>query len=297
MYKKEITVFTPTYNRADIIGQLYHSLIRQTCKDFEWIIIDDGSVDCTRNLIESFIKEDKICIRYKYVKNGGKTKAINRGVEMAEGRLFFIVDSDDYITDNAIERILYWESTIDKKSHYCGVSGNRGNKRGELWGTTFKGEYTDCTALERKQNNITGDKSEVYYTNILKRFPFPEIDGERYIPLAYVWQGIAYAGYKMRWFNEIIYIGEYLEDGLTNKYQSLLNRNPKGTALYKIKECEYFNYSFKMKINSYYQYYTRFSDALSMHEIAQNLQCSDFLMKYIVLRFKIRRLVKGEAYR
>lgn len=297
MYKKNITIFTPTYNRGYILTQLYNSLLSQSYKDFEWVIVDDGSTDNTKELVEEFMNEKKICIRYKWVKNGGKTTAINRGVEMAEGRLFFIVDSDDYITDTALECIVYWESTIKDKANFCGVSGNRGNKQGKLWGTTFEGEYLDCTALERKQNNITGDKSEVYYTDILRKYPFPEIEGERYVPLVYVWQGIAHDGYKMRWFNKIIYIGEYLEDGLTNKYQSLLDRNPKGTAMYKVKECEYFNYTLKMKVNSYYQYYTRFAGKLSVHEIAQNLQCSDLFMYYILARFKIRNMIKGEAYK
>lgn len=292
----KVTVFTPTYNRGYIIGKLYYSLLNQTCKDFEWLVIDDGSNDNTQELIEEYIDEGKIPIRYKKVKNGGKCRAINKGVALSEACLFYIVDSDDYLPPNAIERILYWESTIIEKKDFAGVAGNRGNYAGKIWGTTFTGESMDCTSLDAKKRNVSGDKAEVYYTDLLRKYPFPEIEGERYIPLDYVWLGIAYDGYKLRWFNEVIYCGEYLEDGLTNKYQELLDRNPKGYAIYKNKECLYLNYRYKQKINSYYQYYTRFKDRLLVKEIAANLHISEWKMYLIIFRFKVRDLIKGKSY-
>ena len=104
----KITIFTPTYNRDYIIINLYKSLLIQTLKDFEWLIIDDGSTDNTELLVSSFIKDNKINIRYIKQQNGGKHRAINKALEEAKGELFFIVDSDDQLVDNAIERILYY---------------------------------------------------------------------------------------------------------------------------------------------------------------------------------------------
>ena len=108
-----VTVFTPTYNRAYILGDLYHSLQRQTCMDFEWLIVDDGSADDTKALVASWQgEENPFPIRYVYQENGGKCRAINRGLKEADGRLFFTVDSDDYLTDDAIEKVIRWDGEL-----------------------------------------------------------------------------------------------------------------------------------------------------------------------------------------
>ena len=100
-----ITVFTPTYNRGYTLKKLYNSLKKQSDNDFEWLIIDDGSTDDTKSLVKDFIKENKVNIRYMYKKNEGKYKAINTAIDLAKGELFFIVDSDDWITEDSIETI------------------------------------------------------------------------------------------------------------------------------------------------------------------------------------------------
>ena len=123
----KITVFTPTYNRGYAIEKLYRSLQRQSFKDFEWLIVDDGSTDNSEELIKNWIcEENDFPIRYYKQENGGKCRAINRGLDLACGKLFFTVDSDDYLTDNALERINYWENTIANQPGFCGVAGNRG---------------------------------------------------------------------------------------------------------------------------------------------------------------------------
>lgn len=120
----EITVFTPTYNRGYIIENLYKSLQRQTYKNFEWVVIDDGSNDNTKDLLDKWTSEsNEFDIVYKKVVNGGKHRAINRALNYSKGRLFFIVDSDDYLTDDALEKILKWEDTIRKKENFIGVAG------------------------------------------------------------------------------------------------------------------------------------------------------------------------------
>ena len=113
----KITVFTPTYNRAYIIEDLYRSLQRQTYRDFEWLVVDDGSADNTKELFERWQQEyNPFPIRYVRQENGGKCRAINRGLELAEGRLFLNVDSDDYLTDDAIEKILSCYPAMAKRS-------------------------------------------------------------------------------------------------------------------------------------------------------------------------------------
>ena len=105
----KITVFTPTYNRAYIIENLYRSLQRQTVKDFEWLVIDDGSTDNTQELFDKWISEENAFpIRYYKQRNGGKCRAINRALDLAQGELFFTVDSDDYLTKDALEKVMRW---------------------------------------------------------------------------------------------------------------------------------------------------------------------------------------------
>ncbi len=124
-----ITVFTPTYNRAQTIPRLYRSLLNQSVKDFEWLVIDDGSSDGTEALVAGLIAESQISIRYLKTENGGKHRAINKALDMASGDIFFIVDSDDYLAENALARLLYWFSSIEKEKdsgRFAGVAGLRG---------------------------------------------------------------------------------------------------------------------------------------------------------------------------
>ena len=228
----QVTVFTPTYNRKRTLQRLYDSLRNQTIKPLEWIIVDDGSTDETFNLVFPWIEaEEMFNIIYLRVKNGGKHRGINKASDLAKGDLFCIVDSDDYLTSDAIEKIISWEQTIQGKVGYAGVSGNKGFSDKQLIGTTFDGNYIDATSLEREKYHIDGDKAEVFYTKILKKYKFPEIEGENFMTECVVWFRIAADDLKIRWFNEIIYVANYLEDGLTRNAGKLIKNNPKGIAL------------------------------------------------------------------
>ena len=209
-----ISVLTPTYNRAYTLERLYLSLVGQTSYDFEWIIIDDGSEDYTKELVEKWTNS-LFSIKYFYKKNEGKHTAINVGVEMAKGEYIFIVDSDDYLLPEAIKCIEGWVDTIKNDQRFAGVSGLRGYTEKKEIGERPKREYVDCTNLDRKKYSLRGDKAEVYKKEILIRYPFPVFEGERFLPEDIVWNAIARDGYLLRWYNEIIYIGEYLPDGLT----------------------------------------------------------------------------------
>jgi glycosyltransferase involved in cell wall biosynthesis len=230
-----VTVFTPTYNRAYRLEKLYDSLRKQTSKSFEWIVINDGSTDNTNELFEKWLSEENdFTIIYKEVPNGGKHRAINKAVQMAASNAFFVVDSDDYLLPEAIEKVEGWFATVNDDDTFAGVSGLRGESIDSPIGGfgNFEGEYVDCTNLERHLYNLLDDKAEVYKTEVLKKYPFPEFEGENFVPESLIWDSIARDGYKIRWFNDIIYICEYLQDGLTASADRKFIDNPKGFLSY-----------------------------------------------------------------
>ena len=288
------TVFTPTYNRAYLLSNLYNSLIKQSNKNFEWIIIDDGSTDDTEELISKYIKEKKINIIYKKVDNGGKHRAINKGIKIANGKVFAIVDSDDQLTFNAIEKLYEWFSNLKEDKKYCGVAGNRGYRNGKIIGSTFSGNVISCSAIERNKYNIKGDKFEVYYTNVLKKYPFPEFEGEKFLSEIIVWTRMAKDGYIIEWHNDIIYLCEYLNDGLTTNNYKLLRNNPKGYALRIKEQVLYANISFKQKLGYYSTYFFLNKNKKNLRTIKNELEvCNYFdLILSIILR-KIMQIMKG----
>lgn len=228
-----ITVFTPAYNRAYILPALYASLKRQTVKDFEWLAVDDGSSDETPALFAAWQNEENAFpIVYVRQENGGKHRAINRGVQLARGELFLIIDSDDYLVDTAIETILKWAKTLPDGGKWGGVAGLRIHADGTPIGASFKSEFVDATSLEREKFHIDGDKAEVFYTEVLRKFPFPEFEGEKFVTESVVWYAIAAEGYRLRWFNEPVIVCEYLEDGLTRNAAEVKRRNPLGYLYY-----------------------------------------------------------------
>lgn len=292
-----ITVFTPTFNRAYTLKALYQSLVSQSNKKFEWLIVDDGSTDDTGNLIQSFKKEAPFSIRYFKCENGGKHRAINKGVKLAEGFLFFIVDSDDQLTKDAIEKLFKWERGIEKKKDFAGISGNKGDGLGNLLGSTFKGKYIDATNIQRRENNILGDKAEAYYTSVLKKFPFPEIKGENFMTEDIVWDKIAETGLKIRWFNDIIYIVEQREDGLIAQGNSRYANNPKGYAMYIMQCDDIFHSNWKDKLYSGYYYYDVVKSRVSIFRASKLLKRNSilFLLFWIFQSCKIfikRRIKK-----
>ena len=206
------TIFTSTYNRAYTIRQLYDSLCRQTYTDFEWLIVDDGSSDRTEELIKEMIDEKKITINYVKQNNGGKHTAINMGVSLAKGDLFFIVDSDDQLPQNALKKIVEVYEEISEKNDFAGVCGLRGYISGGVIGGYRKYEILDTNSLEiRMKYKIRGDMAEVFRLDVLKQYPFPVVDSEFFCPEALIWNRIAQK-YKLRYFNEVIYLCEYLPD-------------------------------------------------------------------------------------
>ena len=120
---KLVTVFTPTYNRGHLLGRLYESLKAQSDHRFEWLIVDDGSTDDTADIVAPWLAQKELPVTYIRTENGGKHRAINHGISIAHGEIFFIVDSDDWLAPNAIERIFYWENSIAGEKNFAGVAG------------------------------------------------------------------------------------------------------------------------------------------------------------------------------
>lgn len=269
-----ITVFTPTYNRGYIIEKLYQSLQRQSFRDFEWIVVDDGSTDNTEELFQKFTAENNsFPIRYVKTQNGGKHRAINKGVSMAQGGLFFIVDSDDYLADDALQVIDEMERTIpnNQSQSFGGVCGQRGYTENTAIGTSFEGDILDITMLERSAHHIGGDKAEVLYTEVMRKYPFPEFEGENFLTECVVWDKIAADGYKLRFFNRISIICNYLPDGLTAQGEKLLLKNPRGYGLYLYQCGKYGKLRGLDKWNRYLYFFYSLREKMSFARIAECL--------------------------
>ena len=212
-----VTVLTPTFNRGGVLRSLWDSLQKQTVKDFEWLVVDDGSTDGTKNLITQLQENSDFPIRYIYKNNGGKHTALNVGIQTICSELTFIVDSDDCVTDDAVESILKIHQKYRSQNNICGYAFLRAFPDGKVNGKKFDvdekiGSYIDV----RVNGDDTGaDKAEVFKTHCLKEFPFPEYPNEKFLGEDLVWVRMA-RKYQMVHINKAIYIGNYLEDGLTN---------------------------------------------------------------------------------
>ena len=212
-----VTVLTPTFNRGGGLQSLWDSLQKQTVKDFEWLVVDDGSTDGTKDLITQLQEKSDFPIRYIYKSNGGKHTALNVGIQTICSELIFIVDSDDCVTDDAVESILKIHKKYRSQNNICGYAFLRTFPDGKVNGKKFDvdekiGSYIDV----RVNGDDTGaDKAEVFKTHCLKEFPFPEYPNEKFLGEDLVWVRMA-RKYEMVHINKAIYVGNYLEDGLTN---------------------------------------------------------------------------------
>lgn len=209
-----ISVITPTYNRQQKLIELYQSLENQTNKNFEWVVVDDGSTDGTEEYIKNL--NPSFNIRFYQKENGGKHTALNYGISRINSELTFIVDSDDRLTNDAIETIYHYHCKYSNNDKLCGYSFLRCYPDGRTNGKSFSaderiGSYID---IRINSDDTHSDKAEVFLTKCLKEFPFPEYPGERFLGEDLIWLRMG-RKYNMVYINKGIYIGEYLEGGLT----------------------------------------------------------------------------------
>ena len=230
-YKYTFTVFTPTYNRAHLIHRVYESLQKQTLKDFEWLVVDDGSSDNTKEVIEKFKQSANFPIRYIYQENGGKHRAFNRGVKEAQGEFFLTADSDDWFLDDALEKLKkYWDLIPkEEKEHFSAVTGLCQDQDGNIIGDKYPKDIFDSNSFETTFiYKIKGEKWGFQRTEVLKKFPFQEFEGEKFIAESSVWFKLS-KQYKTRYINEPLRIYEINEDSLSSDTINLRIKNPKGT--------------------------------------------------------------------
>jgi glycosyltransferase involved in cell wall biosynthesis len=205
-YQYVFTVFTATYNRAHTLHRVYDSLKAQTYRDFEWIIIDDGSTDDTHTLVQQWQQERLFPIHYFYKENAGPMVALNRAVKEANGELFVKLDSDDSCIPEALERFNYHWNAIpaDQKKDFAGVISLSKDEHGSIVGNKFPSDILDSNLIEvRYRFKVSGENWWVYRTDVLQKFPLQEISGEICVPELPTWLEIA-KKYKARFINECL---------------------------------------------------------------------------------------------
>lgn len=223
-----ITVLTPTYNRAYILSKVYDSLVRQTNKQFEWLVIDDGSTDNTYEVVSKYINESKIKIKYFYKENGGKHTALNYGVKKVNTKYVIILDSDDYLKEDCIEIVLKKWNKYDKNKKIGCLSFLKVFPNNKVIGKTYEESEIISNHIDFRYNrSLLGDMCEVFRSSVLKKYPFPVFENEKFLSEAIVWNKIAY-DYDTVYINYPIYVANYLEDGLTSNSLKLRYNNPIG---------------------------------------------------------------------
>jgi len=228
-----ISVITPAYNRAGTLPRLYESLRAQTLRDFEWVIVDDGSTDGSAELIAGWQAHAGFHIDYSRQENQGKHAAVNRTVERSRGEFCAMIDSDDWYPPEALERMLAaWESIpAERRAQFADVEGLRVDPDGRLVCDRYPEDVFDSNAFELiALHGVYGDKVGMYRREVLARFPFPEEMGWHVTP-ALVWNRIA-ARYSTRYLNEVWAFTDYREGGLTDRETELRLRFPDSQLAY-----------------------------------------------------------------
>lgn len=230
--KVEVTVFTATYNRAELLPRLFNSLLNQTYNEFEWVIVDDGSIDNTAAVVSDFKKRSWFKIIYVKQENQGRHMAINTGVIHANGRFFSIIDSDDMFETSGLEDMVSAWNAIPESDRpkYSGVCGLLSYEDGGIVGDKFPTDNYDSDDVSlRLIDEIGGDKISLIRTEVMREFPYPD-DLGRYAVCSLVWNRIGF-NYKCRYINKVIGIVEYQEGGLTDTALKMRVENPKSMRL------------------------------------------------------------------
>lgn len=248
-----LTIFTPTFNRAYTLHKCYESLLRQTCKNFIWLIIDDGSTDNTKELVNSWINENKINIRYYYQENKGMHGAHNTAYKLIDTEINTCIDSDDYMTDDAVEKINdFWEK--NRNDELAGFVALDAYENGEIIGTKFPENLKSTTYFDiYNKYKVKGDKKFIYRSELTKLYPYPIFEGEKYVSLAYKYAKLD-EKYKLALMNEVVCIVEYMDDGSSLNMLKQYIRNPKGFAFIRIDNMKNPKASLKFKFKECIHY-------------------------------------------
>lgn len=226
-----ITVFTPTYNRANTIRRTFNSLICQTAKNFEWLVVDDGSTDDTASLFEEFEARADFPVRYVKKENGGKHTAHNLALELAQGELFFTVDSDDWLPEDSIEKLNTLIPLLEQNNSLLGIIGLKAYEDGSIIGNSFPENLPPHGFRELELTGNGGERSIIFRTEVIKSYPFPVFQYERFMPECVVYDQID----RPKSFvisNLVFTICEYQHDGLSSNPKRLMATYPCGYVCY-----------------------------------------------------------------
>ena len=251
--KKTLTVFTPAYNRAYTLHKCYESLKRQTNKDFKWLVIDDGSTDNTKELVYKWKQEADFEIEYIYKQNGGMHTAHNTAYENIDTELNVCIDSDDYLTDNAVEIIISeWKKV--RNSKLAGLGALNVFESGDVIGTKFPKELKTSKYFDiYNKHGVSGDKKFIYRTDLIKEYPYPEFEGERYVGLDYKYKKLD-EKYEIALVNKVVCVVEYMEDGSSKNMLRQYKNNPRGWCFFRLENLKIPNTSFKYKFKECIHY-------------------------------------------
>ncbi len=231
------TVFTPTFNRAATLPAVYESLCRQTLQDFEWVIVDDGSRDHTPDLVSTWLSSAIFPIRYFRQENAGKHVAFNRGVREARGELFLPLDSDDTILPEALSvfRKRWLEIPEDERVNFSGVTCQCLDQAGSVVGTPLPADQVDGLPFEViSRLKLRGERFGFHRTEVLRNFPFPEFEGERFVPEGLVWNRIGRT-FKIRFVSDTLRVYRQSSDGLSASVVRIRYKSPNGTTTYYLE--------------------------------------------------------------
>lgn len=229
---KTLTVITTTYNRDYCLHQVYDSLLRQTSDDFVWLVMDDGSSDRTKELVEGWIQENRITIEYYYKPNGGMHTARNAAYEKVHTELNVIIDSDDWLADDAVETIVsFWKKNA--KPEIAGIISHNADPSGKRLGTPMPQNVSACTVTDFfGKFGGKGDKKLIYRSELTKRYPYPEFPGERFYPASYKFRMLDLE-YQMLLLDHVICIVDYNDDSMTRDKFAQYRTSPRGFAHYR----------------------------------------------------------------
>lgn len=250
-----LTVFTPTYNRAYILPKCYESMRRQTCKDFVWLVVDDGSTDNTRELVKSWTEKDNgFELRYVYQENKGMHGAHNLAYENIDTEINTCIDSDDHMPDDAVEKITSFWQTCERDNGVSGFLALDAYGDGRIIGTRFPENIKRATSYDYYyKHGVKGDKKFILRTDLTKKTPYPVFEGEKYVNLATKYS-LLDIDHTLLNMNEVVCIVEYLEDGSSRNMFKQYIKNPRGFA-YSRKLCmqlPFAGFCFKFKQAAHY---------------------------------------------
>lgn len=250
---KMLTVFTPAYNRAYTLHKCYESLKRQTNKNFKWLIVDDGSTDNTKELVMKWKEEVDFEIKYIYKKNGGMHTAHNTAYENIDTELNVCIDSDDYLTDDAVEIIINeWKRV--KNENLAGLGALNIFEDGKVIGTKFPENLKTSKYFDiYNKHGVKGDKKFIYRTELTRYFPYPEFEGEKYVGLDYKYKKLD-EKYEVALVNKVVCIVEYMEDGSSKNMLRQYRNNPKGWCFFRLENLKIPNTSIKYKFKESVHY-------------------------------------------